>query len=261
MKGLNKLLSDDLTLAVGDVHISTGQSLARGEWLGRAIREINPKRIVFIGDMMTFDCLSEWDKDKRKLMEGRRYQREIDAGRRFLDMMYTASKGWNSPEGFILTEGNHEYRLWRYLDKDPTFDGAVDYVSDLGINEWKIIPYKEYYNYKGVDFTHIPINEAGNPVGGKYVSFKVLENAVKTTVFGHTHKLQVAGLHRHGSPHLVQAINIGCYFEHIDDYALGSVTSYWRGIVVLDHYERGSINFVPIRLSALKRLATKKIKR
>lgn len=246
------LLSDDLTLVVGDVHISNNQNLRRAKWLGNAIREWQPDRVVFIGDMMTFDCLSNWDKDKRKLMEGRRYQHEIRAGNKFLDEMEGAM-GKVRPE-FIMTEGNHEERLWRYFEKEPTFEGAVDYRTDLRLNErgWKVVPYKEYYTHRGVDFTHIPINEAGRPVSGKFVCNKAVDIAVRTTVFGHTHKLGSVGQHRHGQAHLQQAINVGCYFEHIDDYALGSVTSYWRGVVLIDHYKNGAVNFWPVRMSKMK---------
>lgn len=247
------LTSDDLTLVVGDVHVAPGQNLRRASWLGKAINDLKPARVLFIGDFMTFDCLSNWDKDKRKRMEGRRYEKEIQAGRRFLELMDAEIVG-DAPE-YILTEGNHEERLWRYFETQPIFEGQIDYRSDLGLDErgWKIIPYKEYFNYKGVDYTHVPINEAGRPVSGKYVCNKVLDNAVTTTIFGHTHKLGVAGVHRHGSKHLVQSLNVGCYFEHIDDYALGSVTSYWRGIVLIDHYKYGAMNFTPIRMSKLRK--------
>lgn len=251
----NLLRSDDLTLVVGDVHVAPGQNLRRASWLGKAIKELSPKRVVFIGDFMTFDCLSAWDKDKRKKMEGRRYEKDIQAGKKFLSLMENELASSKVSPEFIITEGNHEERLWRYFENQPLFEGAVDYRHDLGLQEkgWRIIPYKEYFNHKGVDFTHIPINEAGRPVGGKYVCHKVLDNAVRTTVFGHTHKLGSAGVHRHGSPHLVQAINVGCYFEHIDDYALGSVTSYWRGLVMIDHYKPNACNFIPIRMSKLKK--------
>ncbi len=250
---MNILKSNDSTLVIGDTHIAPDQDLRRAKWLGRLINEVKPNRVLFIGDFLTFDSLSDWDKNKRAKMEARRYQKDIDSGKEFLKLMY-----WEMDEtpkgGFILCEGNHEHRLRRYLDIDPTFEGSIDYVEDLGIESWKVIPYKEYYKYKGVHFTHVPINESGKPVGGKSACARSLELVDGNIVFGHTHKLSSSCVHRHGSKHLSQALNVGCYFEHIDDYALGSITSYWRGVVLIDHYETGSFDWQPIRLGRLKKI-------
>lgn len=250
---MNLLESNDLTLVVGDVHVAPGQDMHRAYLLGQAIRELKPKRVVFIGDFLTFDSLSDWDKDKRRKMEGRRYQADIDAGRKFLATMQEGYTVENDAE-FIFVEGNHEDRLWRYLDKQPLFERAVDYRKDLGINHWTHIPYKEHYLHKGVYFTHVPINESGKPVGGSSACARALGIYQHSVVFGHTHKLASSSIHRHGAAHLNQALNVGCYFDHIDDYALGSVTSYWRGIVLVDHYKPGRFNWNPISLGKLRQV-------
>lgn len=246
--------SDDMTLVVGDIHCGPGQNLKRATILGRTIRDLAPNRVVFIGDFPTFDALSGWDKDKRRKMENRRYQKDIDACRKFLDLMYDAAG--NVHPDYILTEGNHEDRLWRYLDNDPTFAEAIDYREDMGLNAagWKVVPYKEYWNHKGVSFTHVPINESGRPVSGDNACKRSLGICNNSVVFGHTHKLASCSVHRHGGPHLTQALNVGCYFEHTDEYAVGSVTSYWRGLVVIDHYGSGTFNWSPIRLGKLKQV-------
>jgi len=249
----NILESENSTLVVGDVHIAADQNVKRADLLGKVIEDLQPKRVVFIGDIMTFDCFSAWDKDKRKKMEGRRYSKEIKKGNEFLDRMYAQTKK-AKPE-YILTEGNHEERLWRYIDQYPVIDGALDYRIDLGLYEkqWTIIPYREYIKIAGIDFTHIPINEAGKPIGGKYVAHRALELHNGSTIFGHTHKLQTASIHRHGARHLSQALNVGCFFEHVDDYAKGSITSYWRGLVLVDHYKHGRFGWHPISVGKLKK--------
>ena len=247
---MNLLKSNDLSLVIGDVHIAPGQSMDRARLLGMAINELEPNRVIFIGDFLNFDSLSAWDKDKRKKMEGRRYQKDIDSGKKFLETM--DNKVISGDPEYIFIEGNHEDRLWRYLDGQPLFDGAIDYRVDLGIQEWKHIPYKEHYYHKGVYFTHVPINESGKPVSGPAACAKSLSIYQHSVVFGHTHKLASSSVHRHGSDHLNQSLNVGCYFDHIDDYALGSVTSYWRGIVLIDHYKYGRFNWNPISMGKLR---------
>ena len=122
---MNLLKSNDLSLVIGDVHIAPGQSMDRARLLGMAINELEPNRVIFIGDFLNFDSLSAWDKDKRKKMEGRRYQKDIDSGKKFLETM--DNKVISGDPEYIFIEGNHEDRLWRYLDGQPLFDGAIDY--------------------------------------------------------------------------------------------------------------------------------------
>ena len=190
-------------------------------------------------------------------MEGRRYQKDIDSGKKFIDTMLVECPDFDYGK-FVFIEGNHEDRLWRYLDSQPLFDGAVDYRIDLGIEEWKHIPYKSHYEYKGVYYTHVPINESGKPVSGAVACAKSLSIYQSSVVFGHTHKLASSSVHRHGSPHLNQALNVGCFFDHIDDYALGSITSYWRGLVLIDHYKHGRFNWNPISMGKLRQVYGKK---
>jgi hypothetical protein len=238
------------------VHIAQGQNVRRADWLGAAIKDLKPQRVVFIGDFMSFDCFSAWDKDKRKKMEGRRYSKEIEKGVEFLERMDKASGNYKCD--YVMTEGNHEERLVRYIDQYPELDGTLNYAEDIGMGDYHITPYREYYKCAGVDYTHIPISEAGKPIGGKYVSHRALELHQGSTIFGHTHKLQTASIHRHGGRHLNQALNVGCFFEHIDDYAVGSVTSYWRGLVYIDHYKNGRFGWTPISMGKLRKEYGKK---
>ena len=249
----------DITLVIGDAHVdakqaSTKRGLRRFEHLNQYILDTMPNRIVIIGDFVTLDSLSAWDRDKRKKMELRRYFKDIEAGNKALDLMLA-----NVPRDIELVYimGNHEDRLDRYLDKDPTFDGAVDLVTDLdlvGRGFTRIIDYKKYYTHKGVGFTHVPIMENGKGVSGKYATSRALDCTDFSVVFGHTHKLDTACVHRHGAKHLQQALNVGCFFEHIDEYAVGSVTSYWRGIVELDHYSYGRVDITTTSIGKLQRM-------
>jgi hypothetical protein len=208
--------------------------------------------VVFIGDFLTFDSLSAWDRDKRRNMEGRRYSKDIGSGQEFLRTM--SEGGLPSETKFIFIEGNHEDRLHRYLATDPTFDGACDYLSDLGFKWDEVVGYKENYIHRGVYFTHVPIAGNGAPITGKNVAQRALDVYGVPVVFGHTHKFNVAAVHRTGTPHLQMAVNVGCYFEHIDEYAKGSQTDYWRGLVELTHYGNCAFDINAVRLGHLKEM-------
>lgn len=233
-------------LVVGDAHVDETQDLRRFAALGRKIREEQPDRVVIIGDFLSMNCLSEWDRNKRKKLENLRYKKETDAGNKALDLA-----GLRPGDEYI--EGNHEDRLTRYLDGDPTFEGMADIQKDLHLKDRGILwtPYKKVLDIEGVSFTHIPINAGGKAIGNPNVATKALKMFGGSVVFGHTHTLDHAAEHRHGSPHLNQALSVGCFFEHIDDYAVGSMTNYWRGLVDLNIYHR---NRFDIRTTSMSQL-------
>ena len=237
------------TLVVGDAHVDEHQGLDRFTALGKFAREVKPDNIVFIGDFLSLNCLSAWDKDKRKRMEGARYAAELEAGNEALDRIGKLPPKCRK----IFIEGNHEDRLTRYLDTDPVFHGMVDVCKDLDLDargmEW--VPYKSDVLLMGTSFTHCPINGVGKAIANPTVAQKALRLYSNSVVFGHTHTLDHAAEHRHGSPHLQQALSVGCFFEHVDDYAKGSLTNYWRGLVVLDQYSENRFDVSTIAMSRL----------
>jgi len=240
-------------LCIGDSHVAPSQlsrdGLRRFRWLNNLIHEVKPDKVISIGDFVTMDCLSEWDRDKRKKMEGRRYSADIEAGREAIALLKNGTP--IDDIEWVYIEGNHEERLRRYIDRDPTFDGVVGVHKDL-CPDWTWVPYRSDYMVNGVAYTHVPMNEVNKAIGGKNAIRKALEIYSCSVIFGHTHEYGVGCVHRHRSPHLQQALNVGCFFEHTDDYAVGSVTSYWRGVVIVDHYSPNRFDYETVSFGRLK---------
>lgn len=254
------------TLVIGDAHVEAGEDLARFRALGNYIRELQPDNIVQIGDFITLDSLSAWDKNKRLKMEGRRFQEELDHARDALALMMApidydnARKAKNKKQQYkprmVITSGNHEDRFYRYLDSNPELVGVVDLARDIGFDEWgwETIPYRQYAEIGGVSFTHAPMNGMNQPLGGVYIAHRAALAHVRSVVFGHTHRLLVGSYTAHGEhAQQVQTVNVGCFFEGIPDYAKGSQSSidWWRGVVILDHYGENQIDMSTYRLDAL----------
>jgi len=252
-------------LVVGDCHIDEDQDLSRFDLLGKLILDERPTHIVLMGDFLTLNCLSAWDMDKRKTMEGKRYKTEIDAGLDAMQRMLTPiditnitlreqKKKQYIPE-LIFLEGNHEDRLTRYLEGDPTFDGFVSVRKDLKLDQWgfKYIPYRDWYSIGEIHFTHIPHNEV-NPVTGKYHIHAASMCTTQTVVYGHTHKFEVLCRHLQGMVHLQQLLSAGCFFEKHDPYVHGRVTNYWKGVFILENYKPGRFDITSYSIGRLRRM-------
>lgn len=236
-------------LVIGDSHVDDNQKLTRFKALNSVIRHTEGlTHVISIGDFLSLNALSGWDRNKRLLLENRRYSSEIRAGNEALSLL---QKGVDKKLVWVYIEGNHENRATRYCEEFPEMEGTVDVRRNLNLDDrgflW--VPYKEAYNLNGVSFTHIPINGMGKPIGNPNVAHKALQLYGNSVVFGHTHTLDHAGLHRKNSPHLQQALSVGCFFEHVEEYAKGSMTNFWRGIVLLDLYSRNrfDINTMSMR--------------
>jgi len=255
----------DTTLVIGDCHIDDEQELDRFDILSSLIVDTKPEIILINGDFLTLNCLSAWDKNKRKKMEGKRYSNEIDAGNEALDRLFAGIKAYNKGKKrnktkqykpvIVYTEGNHEDRLERYLDTDPTFDGMVGVERDLKLKERGIefIRYREYFYHMGVGFTHIPFNKVA-PISGVDITRKAQMVTVSSVVFGHTHEQHLSHVHKEGMDHLQDTYNTGCFFDKKEDYVHGRVTNYWRGVTILHHWKEGRFDVESFSLGRLERL-------
>ena len=251
-------------LCVGDCHVTDGQDLSRFELASKLIMDQKPDVVVLMGDFLTLNCLSAWDKDKRKLMEGRRFKAEIDAGSKALDLLtgnvtraaQRAKKAKKKPyqPHWIYLEGNHEERLTRYFDRDPTFEGFVDIPSALNLEKrgFEFVEYREYGWLNDIGFTHIPFGK-GREISGVDITRKAQQVVVKSCVFGHTHEWHVSNLHRMGQDHLQQVLNVGCFFEDHEPYVKGRMTNYWKGLQLLHSYTPGRFDVTTYSLCRLRR--------
>lgn len=250
-------------LTIGDAHVDDRQNLSRFIWLGKYIAEEQPDEIIFMGDFLSLMCLSHWDQNKKRIMEGKRYKLEIDAGRKALNYLFKAVNDLNKKRvafhekqyrpRIVYLEGNHEYRLQRYLDGDPTFEGVVDIKVDLGIESrgWKWIPYGAYYYSSDIGFTHIPFN-GGREISGKNAIFRAADCTIKTVVFAHTHRKEVSARRLEGMNYLQQCISVGCYFDKDLFYMKQILKPYWRGVVMLDVFKPNKFNESYVTMDWLK---------
>lgn len=235
-----------ITLTIGDAHITNDQNLDRFKTLSKFIVDNKPDNIVIMGDFLSLNSLSAWDVDKRRVMEGQRYSKEIDAGNQALDYMFEGVLEYNSrmtmqkhrkykPNIYYL-EGNHEDRLNRYFDKNPVFEGAVSIEKDLYLSDRNIlfVPYSVLKEVDGVNYVHIPHN-GFKAISGAHILYKVANLYACNVVFGHTHKLEY--LHRKiigvGK---CNYLNVGSFMsDDVEHYMSHNIENYFKGVVLIDN--------------------------
>lgn len=245
---LTKDVNDIVSVGViGDAHVKVGDTeLYRFRLAGKHQLANKPDYIVIGGDFMSMECVSAWDKSKRKLMEGRRYKSEMEYGNKALDELMKPINDYNKQQRknkgkqykptIIYLEGNHCDRLNRYLEYDPTFQDFINIPKDLNLEgrgiQW--VPYREYYFIGKTGFTHIPFNSM-KPISGSGLTVSVAKKCLQycdfDVVFFHTHRFEIA--HSTGaSGERRMAVNGGCLLHSEgEDYAKGCTSDWWRGLV------------------------------
>jgi predicted phosphodiesterase len=239
------------TLLIPDAHVTADEDLTRFQRCGKMILEKEFDRIIIMGDFVSLDSLSDFDMNKRLLMEHRRYEADVRGGGLALDILFRPIQDRNTyrrsqkmkqykPQ-IIYLEGNHEYRATRYVQTHSELEGFVDIRSDLRIDDRGItfIPYRSFYRTDNTTFVHCPMNKANQPISGKYAVARALERYQGNIVFGHTHRWEYMEEKRMDSPVNNTALACGCFFENCPEYADGAENNWWKGLTILHHTENG----------------------
>lgn len=153
-------------------------------------KEIKLEEIVILGDFADFYSVNSHGKHpaiKDTLIE------EVDE---------CVKELWKLSDAFpnqdiIFIQGNHEYRLERYLaSKAPELYGLTDTRRILELDQmgFKFIPYgrNQMYNILGTDLIarHEPISM------GRHTAMSTLDKGGVSMIYGHTHRFQYVALNR-----------------------------------------------------------------
>jgi len=147
-----------------------------------AIQEFNPDILIQMGDLVDCYSLSSFVPDpSRRLL----FKDEVKKTHELLEALEKDFKGSRR----IITLGNHEERLERYLHgKGPALTGTKGLSIDeqLGLSErgWEVYGYKDYCRVGKAIFTHdLDYGYAG-------VARKALRDAQHTVIIGHAHRIE-----------------------------------------------------------------------
>ena len=149
-------------------------------------RDLNPDEIVILGDYADFYALSSHGKDAEYQHLLQEEVTEVVEHLIELKKLFPEAKR-------VYIEGNHEYRMGRYINnRCPDLYGVVDTrsVLELDVLGFDFVPYtpNQQYNVLGSKLLarHEPLS------GGKHVAQNTAEKAMASVIFGHTHRIQEA---------------------------------------------------------------------
>lgn len=172
-------------LVIPDCHIPYHDEKAYQLMIDVA-KDLNPDEIVILGDYADFYAINSHGKkpDMTHLL-----QEEVTA---VVEKLIQLKKLFPDAKR-VYIEGNHEYRLGRYVaSKCPDLYGVVDVRSILELNilGFDFVPYTPNQQYKILGSKLVARHEP--LAGGKHVAQNTVEKAMSSVIFGHTHRIQEA---------------------------------------------------------------------
>ena len=203
-----------------DVHMDTSIPKAY-EVVKKFIKDFKPDKVILLGDFMDVSAFSAWDLDKKRLMEGRRWEKEVELANSELDFLQKYSKQ------IIYLEGNHEDRVERYLDKHPEMEGMIEVPIVLNLKERKIDWYKmnELYKLGHCYFTHgMWIN--------KYHAQAHMARLGCNIMYGHTHRPQSDSMSMQMQKP-IRAYGLGCLCDKAAPYLKGRPSNWGTEFAVI----------------------------
>jgi predicted phosphodiesterase len=150
-------------------------------------KDLDPDEIVILGDYADFYAVSSHTKDAEManvMLVDEVF--EVIERLKELNRLFPRAKK-------VYIEGNHEYRLARYISsKAPDLYGAVDVASILELKTlgFEYVPYSPVQKYAVLGSSLIARHEP--LAGGKHVAQNTVEKAMSSVIFGHTHRIQEA---------------------------------------------------------------------
>jgi hypothetical protein len=247
-------------LVIPDCQVKAGVPLEHLAWAGKAIVDYKPDVVMNMGDFADMPSLSTHDTKGSKYFEGLRYKTDVDVTRQAMDILlsplreFQAKQKRNKEKQYrprmVMLLGNHENRINRAVNNNPTLEGLIS-TKDLGYeNDWEVHDFLHPVFINGVGFNHYwPVGAMGRPASSPSA---IISKLHMSCVAGHQQGKQVAyGKRADGQS--ICAIISGSYYLHDESYMDQLSNKHWRGLVVLNEVEDGHFDEMFLSIEYLRR--------
>jgi UDP-2,3-diacylglucosamine pyrophosphatase LpxH len=196
--------------------------------------QMDVDEVIILGDYADFYSVSSHAKDPSVF---NMLTKEVES---VLDGLDEIDKTFKNAKK-IFIEGNHEYRLERYLcDKAPALFGVTSTEHLLKLNQrpgWRFVPYSPHQSHKVLG-SHLTARHESLGTSAKATSQK----ALCSLVYGHIHRIEeshMVGLD--GTNHV--AFSVGWLGDKRKDKIFSYVKTHWQwqlgfGLVWVDPQTR-----------------------
>jgi predicted phosphodiesterase len=224
---------------VGDIHVPE-QDLSAVNSVLQLMNDIKFDGIINLGDYLNLSCISHWNKEKHKTLEGKRLKSDYIFGNALLDEFdKRLPKG--AEKHFL--KGNHEEWLDQLVEAQPALEGLFDLEAGLKLSErgYKVYAYNEIVRFGRLCVTHGIY--CGTTPARTHAS-KLLSNVL----VGHTHSPEMCLIHSPAKEVSVVGYVNGCLCNSSPDYLKGKPSNWATGFAIMYLFPNGYFDVTLIRI-------------
>ena len=216
------------TILLPDIHYPH-YDLRVMDAVGEFMVDYDPDEIVYMGDQLSLDCISGWNRNKPLLKEGQRLIRDFNNFDKDILQVHENITRSETRRTFFI--GNHEQRLQWYIEVHPELEEMIEIDRNLKLQErgYKIIPFNAIYKIGKLSVIH-------GYYWNKYHANKTLEAFEGNVVYSHVHNPQmyakVSPVDRKGYH---TATSLPCLCNIKPDYKKNAPNFWINGFGVLEH--------------------------
>jgi hypothetical protein len=197
--------------------------------LGEFIMEYEPHELVYMGDQMSLDCISGWNRRKPLLKEGQRLIRDYEDFDKSILQFHESITAPDTRRTFMM--GNHEQRVKWYIEEHPELSGIIDVDANLHLQErgYNLMPFNAIHKVGKLSVIH-------GYYWNMYHAKKTLEAFEGNVVYSHVHNPQmyakVSPVDRKGY-HM--ATSLPCLCNIKPDYKKNLPNFWINGFGIIEH--------------------------
>lgn len=236
-------------LLLPDTQVEAGVPLDHFKAAGRYAAEKQVDGIVHIGDFGNFTSVSTYGSPLTR--EGLRLKDDIESCNEALELFAAGLGGYKVPLQ-ILTLGNHEQRLERYIGEHPELDGTLQ-LPAFAKYGWTVYPFLQPVEVNGVYFAHYFTRTAKGWAGrNPHPNAQVMtRREMVSCVAGHTPGLDSYIHPAGGAAGLIRGTIAGSFYQHDEAYQGPQGNRYWRGCLMLHEVYDGYYSMLEISMEYL----------
>ena len=239
---------------IPDLQHFPGAPVDHLRWIGAWIKDRKPAVVVQAGDFVEMGSCSSYDAPGSLEAEGRSIAADLACCRAALAVLGNAMGGHRCRK--IVTLGNHENRLARYVNDHP--EHRDTYAHDpFGFEAagWETQPFLEPIEVAGITFVHFTPRSASGRVtqtrNGAPNALTMVKREMRSCVAGHAQGLDTACLTVGGK--MLRGIIAGSAYPWEEEYMGAQGRDYWRGVIELNEAADGYADVCEVSLSFLCR--------
>ncbi len=216
------------TILLPDIHYPHNEPAVM-DAVEEFILDYQPNELVYMGDQLSLDCISSWNKKKPLLKEGQRLIKDYELFDEEILKVHENITESDTRRTFMI--GNHEQRVEWYTEEHPELQGFIDIETHLHLADrgYNIIEYNGVYNIGKLSVIH-------GFYWNKYHATKTLEAFEGNVVYSHVHNPQmyskVSPVDRKGY-HM--ATSLPCLCSIKPEYKKNTPNFWINGFGVVEH--------------------------